>query len=118
MCALRSPSFGGEAGEAAGRAFEPAFERANRHVVAFVEQVLAHLARAVTAAVLDQPRTAHDVIAELRHGRADALGRREAGLATGALHGVRTISSEEHTSELQSLMRISYAGLCLKQKKT
>src|SRR3546814_7559479 len=25
--------------------------------------------------------------------------------------------SEEHTSELQSLMRISYAGFCLKQKK-
>src|SRR3546814_4001155 len=25
--------------------------------------------------------------------------------------------SEEHTSELQSLMRISYAGLCLKKKK-
>src|SRR3546814_9628316 len=27
-------------------------------------------------------------------------------------------SSEEHTSELQSLMRISYAVFCLKQKKT
>src|SRR3546814_3532475 len=26
--------------------------------------------------------------------------------------------SEEHTSELQSLMRISYAGFCLKKKKT
>src|SRR3546814_10485299 len=25
--------------------------------------------------------------------------------------------SEEHTSELQSLMRISYAGICLKTKK-
>src|SRR3546814_4654159 len=27
------------------------------------------------------------------------------------------VRSEEHTSELQSLMRISYAVLCLKQKK-
>src|SRR3546814_5105130 len=27
------------------------------------------------------------------------------------------IRSEEHTSELQSLMRSSHAGLCLKQKK-
>src|SRR3546814_7552407 len=27
-------------------------------------------------------------------------------------------SSEEHTSELQSLMRISYAVFCLKKKKT
>src|SRR3546814_9400980 len=26
--------------------------------------------------------------------------------------------SEEHTSELQSLMRISYAGFCLKKNKT
>src|SRR3546814_3003245 len=29
-----------------------------------------------------------------------------------------TDRSEEHTSELQSLMRISYAVLCLKKKKT
>src|SRR3546814_5902412 len=28
------------------------------------------------------------------------------------------IKSEEHTSELQSLMRISYAVFCLKKKKT
>src|SRR3546814_6902861 len=30
---------------------------------------------------------------------------------------VRTHRSEEHTSELQSLMRISYAVFCLKKKK-
>src|SRR3546814_9529166 len=29
----------------------------------------------------------------------------------------RSIRSEEHTSELQSLMRISYAVFCLKKKK-
>src|SRR3546814_7465624 len=29
----------------------------------------------------------------------------------------RPVRSEEHTSELQSLMRISYAGFCLKKKK-
>src|SRR3546814_10597095 len=29
-----------------------------------------------------------------------------------------TMRSEEHTSELQSLMRISYAVFCLKNKKT
>src|SRR3546814_1159761 len=32
--------------------------------------------------------------------------------------GVRGIRSEEHTSELQSLMRISYAVFCLKKKKS
>src|SRR3546814_1944687 len=31
--------------------------------------------------------------------------------------GVRAVRSEEHTSELQSLMRISYAVFCLKKKK-
>src|SRR3546814_5316328 len=30
--------------------------------------------------------------------------------------GCRTARSEEHTSELQSLMRISYAVFCLKKK--
>src|SRR3546814_6777947 len=30
---------------------------------------------------------------------------------------LRTARSEEHTSELQSLMRISYAVFCLKKKK-
>src|SRR3546814_8985780 len=32
--------------------------------------------------------------------------------------GASYIRSEEHTSELQSLMRISYAVFCLKKKKT
>src|SRR3546814_1659884 len=31
---------------------------------------------------------------------------------------VARVRSEEHTSELQSLMRISYAVFCLKKKKT
>src|SRR3546814_7633430 len=35
--------------------------------------------------------------------------------ATGRVAGLR---SEEHTSELQSLMRNSYAVFCLKKKKT
>src|SRR3546814_10804610 len=46
------------------------------------------------------------------------------GGVTGAyvlssLHGelVKPFRSEEHTSELQSLMRISYAVFCLKKKK-
>src|SRR3546814_9666751 len=56
-----------------------------------------------------------------------ALGRHQSALS----HYVRAIAgdpdnvtilsaagrSEEHTSELQSLMRISYAVLCLKKKK-
>src|SRR3546814_5941069 len=59
------------------------------------------------------------------HGRgADRGGvpdRRAQGTATRpdrAGGGLGNISrSEEHTSELQSLMRISYAAFCLKKKK-
>src|SRR3546814_7364687 len=36
----------------------------------------------------------------------------------GFTGGYTIIRSEEHTSELQSLMRISYAVFCLKKKKT
>src|SRR3546814_10607555 len=50
------------------------------------------------------------------------LGRRRTDFADSGLDGqaARWIAghrSEEHTSELQSLMRISYAVFCLKNKK-
>src|SRR3546814_7961313 len=49
-------------------------------------------------------------------GRADARRwRREIRRHTEVKEDVRR--SEEHTSELQSLMRISYAVFCLKKKK-
>src|SRR3546814_3997310 len=38
--------------------------------------------------------------------------------AVGRLARIGAHRSEEHTSELQSLMRISYAVFCLKKKKT
>src|SRR3546814_1210951 len=48
-----------------------------------------------------------------RHRGADILGRGEMS-GNAAPHAE---SSVEHTSELQSLIRISYAGFCLKKKK-
>src|SRR3546814_8878037 len=49
---------------------------------------------------------------------AGTTGSRGIGVANG--HGVlgraAALRSEEHTSELQSLMRISYAVFCLKKK--
>src|SRR3546814_4514656 len=54
-------------------------------------------------------------------GRATAAQIRPSRACTGAGAGSRGRSrsprSEEHTSELQSLMRISYAVFCLKKKK-
>src|SRR3546814_2412551 len=57
-----------------------------------------------------------DVHAGLLEGRrlADAMGRQPGSFPP--LY--RAMRSEEHTSELQSLMRISYAVFCLKKKKT
>src|SRR3546814_9142435 len=43
----------------------------------------------------------------------------EWGMSPSAVERFLTrLRSEEHTSELQSLMRISYAVFCLQQKKT
>src|SRR3546814_5482150 len=49
-------------------------------------------------------------------GPAGASDKLKAALADGVQIIVQR--SEEHTSELQSLMRISYAVFCLKKKKT
>src|SRR3546814_1770123 len=55
-------------------------------------------------------------------GRAalERIARQDADMAGEFGLGHRRIAarSEEHTSELQSLMRISYAVFCLKKKKT
>src|SRR3546814_1555169 len=58
-----------------------------------------------------------------RHGHRAAADRRAVGplvhrgRRVAAGDGNRGARSEEHTSELQSLMRISYAVFCLKKKK-
>src|SRR3546814_8638219 len=49
--------------------------------------------------------------------RAPSLEGRPA-VASGRHKPDRQLRSEEHTSELQSLMRISYAVFCLKKKIT
>src|SRR3546814_10727492 len=55
------------------------------------------------------------LLVELRDGdRAVLLHRNVCDVRTRALHR----RSEEHTSELQSLMRNSYAVFCLKKKKS
>src|SRR3546814_1793397 len=56
---------------------------------------------------------AHDVC---EHVEAPAVGHAD-HRAVEVVVG-RRLRSEEHTSELQSLMRISYAVFCLKKKKS
>src|SRR3546814_3695035 len=61
----------------------------------------------------DQDGTYGDQVTTV--GDADAFGP---GFCNGGATGTKASArSEEHTSELQSLMRISYAVFCLKKKK-
>src|SRR3546814_2620450 len=65
---------------------------------------------------------ANDRLREHRRGRS-AVTRMVVGFGRDSLAHLRAhilelvFRSEEHTSELQSLMRISYAVFCLKKKK-
>src|SRR3546814_5415609 len=76
--------------------------------------VRAHGRREIVSRLIDEPLFRYDY---------SGLGRRAARLAHGLVAmGAKagdTFSSrsEEHTSELQSLMRISYAVFCVKKKK-
>src|SRR3546814_5437217 len=57
-----------------------------------------------------------ETAADIASGRLPA----QAAFMAGRLRvagDLRTVRSEKHTSELQSLMRISYAVFCLKKKK-
>src|SRR3546814_8213177 len=71
-----------------------------RSVVEHVAQVRAEAAHRLAAQVRGCSDHGHD-----------------AGAVTQVLRGFPSSRSEEHTSELQSLMRISYAVFCLKTKK-
>src|SRR3546814_8810012 len=53
-----------------------------------------------------------------RQTRLQELGYRLQGVSRQAFEQGHALRSEEHTSELQSLMRISYSVLCLKKTQT
>src|SRR3546814_10669494 len=55
---------------------------------------------------------AEQLLDRFPHEREGAIAKRHVSLVRG-----ETLRSEEHTSELQSLMRNSYAVYCLKKKK-
>src|SRR3546814_1921915 len=64
-------------------------------------------------------RTGPPLPQRIQSAAAAGAGRRRAYCpGPGADGAVRGLRSEEHTSELQSLMRISYAVFCLKKKRT
>src|SRR3546814_2627133 len=74
---------------------------------------------AIAASVTDSDQVAamvERVTAEW--GRIDILVNNAGILRDRSFAKMEIERSEEHTSELQSLMRISYAVFCLKKKKT
>src|SRR3546814_3662024 len=80
--------------------------------------VIAHRLATVRAAdriiVMDDGR----IVEEGKHDELDAADGLYARLARLQFQDNLAARSEEHTSELQSLMRISYAVFCLKTKTT
>src|SRR3546814_4127409 len=81
----------------------------------------------IPSEVLDQVRLVRRLERPVEHARLiERLGLRDRrGLndridlvGRGHESGIQRLRSEEHTSELQSLMRISYAVFCLKKKNT
>src|SRR3546814_5543780 len=65
--------------------------------------------------LLRSPKATKPVV--ILKGGLSSHGRTAAASHTGALAGDDRARSEEHTSELQTLMRNSYAVFCLKKKK-
>src|SRR3546814_4029794 len=57
------------------------------------------------------------IAARRQYDREDTMISRRTMLMGASALATTPTRSEEHTSELQSLMRISYAGFCLKKKK-
>src|SRR3546814_5428062 len=92
--------------------------RATRTDTLFPYTTLVRSGRAVLCAVSDPAAFGAD-----RAAIADPAGRENGDrvdhdLRAGAAARDAAARSEEHTSELQSLMRISYAVFCLKTKHT
>src|SRR3546814_2888432 len=90
--------------------------RAQDHLTHVGLDEQAHLADELAGSEITQHQLAAVVLLGDDADRAADHVIQRAGGVSGAEHvGPR---SEEHTSELQSLMRISYAVFCLKKKKT
>src|SRR3546814_14999112 len=88
---------------------------------AFGKRRGADIGAALGLAVPGQVLERREDVPRLEHARAprplQSLDRGDAHLADEIGVFAERLRSEEHTSELQSLMRISYAVFCLKKKK-
>src|SRR3546814_9832885 len=102
-------------GERAGRIGAPRSRQARRRRVALLQQLVLLGALAAVAFVIVRNTIVNLQARGLASGF-DFLWQ-EAGFNVGFSLIAVDARSEEHTSELQSLMRSSYAVFCLKKKK-
>src|SRR3546814_3366444 len=96
VCSSDLPNIGGPA---VAQRFPRDSRNGNRHVAQWARS----------------PRCCHDDGIRVVAGRGGILSNRR---VTPVVLRIGRSRSEEHTSELQSLMRISYAVFCLKKKNT
>src|SRR3546814_3291486 len=82
------------------------------HAVLLMSRDARHIAAAAPAGITLAPSDLAAAALTLETGEPSGRGVRKVDLADWQFR------SEEHTSELQSLMRISYAVFCLKKKNT
>src|SRR3546814_9809074 len=90
--------------------------RSTRTYTLFPYTTLFRSANAIVECAL---ASTHATEVETQSGEAAALKCLIKRLGNAVVHGAAALGmgrSEEHTSELQSLMRISYAVFCLKKK--
>src|SRR3546814_11035014 len=77
----------------------------------------AELQRVLDAQVVVVLGVEHAVRERLTAAHAEEVALEARAVAVDVVERGALLRSEEHTSELQSLMRISYAVFCLKKKK-
>src|SRR3546814_5240977 len=95
------------------RTFRQQFQATSPHFrIVLIRQQLQAVAQRTNGAqqIMAQPGTKQG-------GEVDTLYSHSSSILCRNLHVFSPERSEEHTSELQSLMRISYAVFCLKKKK-
>src|SRR3546814_2323867 len=97
-------------------------ENAVEYFVSYYDyyQPEAYVARSDT--YIEKESSVNEAIDRMRHSATRALLERDDVIivaSVSCLYGIGSVErSEEHTSELQSLMRISYAVFCLKKKNS
>src|SRR3546814_9970152 len=98
-------------------AAEGAVDIRSKRAVMVVPMTPARFDDIMRCRLLLEPAAAIDALPYIDAARLRAIRKADEATDDALRNGDINARSEEHTSELQSLMRISYAVFCLKKKK-